>query len=233
MTVSSPTGQESGFTLGAIEVAAARLDLPPEAVRALWARVCEAERRRAARFQFDRDRRRFIVARARLRELLGARLAVDPESVELVYGRNGKPALAPRFADTGWRFNVSHCGEVAVYAFSRSCEIGIDLEAVHEVREAGQIAARFFSRRENQAYLALAPQDRALGFFNCWTRKEAFVKALGDGLSLRLDEFDVSLAPGEPAQFLRIGGTPGEDSGWRLFSFSPLPGFVAALASHR
>ena len=222
---------ESCFTDGAIEVVMARLDPEPEAVRALAAWLCDAERQRAGRFHFDRDRRRFVVARARLRQLLAARLGVRPEWVTLAYGKNGKPALAQRFADTDWRFNVAHCDDVAVYAFSPGREIGIDIEAIRAVREADDIAARFFSRRENQAYLALAPGDKPLGFFNCWTRKEAFVKALGDGLSMPPDRFDVSLAPGEPAQILRVEGTPGEDSGWRLDSFSPLPGFVAALAS--
>lgn len=221
------------FTDGAIEVVVTWLDPRPEAVRALPAWLCDAERQRAGRFHFDRDRRRFIVARARLRQLLAARLGVRPESVELVYGKNGKPALARRFTDTHWRFNVSHCGDVAVYAFSPGCEVGIDIEAIRAVREADDIAARFFSRRENEAYLALAPRDKPLGFFNCWTRKEAFVKALGEGLSMRLDQFDVSLAPGEPARVLRVEGAPGDASGWHLESFSPLPGFIAALASHR
>lgn len=194
-----------------------RLDPKPEAVRALQRWLSDAERQRAGRFHFDRDRRRFIVARARLRQLLAARLGVRPEAVELAYGKNGKPELAQRFADTAWRFNVSHCDDVAVYALSHGREIGIDVEAIRAVPEADAIAARFFSRRENQAYSALAPDDKPLGFFNCWTRKEAFVKALGDGLSLPLDEIDVSSAP----------------AGWRLHSFSPLPGFIAAVASHR
>jgi 4'-phosphopantetheinyl transferase len=232
MTICSGVGAESVFTLGAIEVLAARLDAPPDEVAALSAWLRDAEQRRAARFHFDRDRRRFIVARARLRQLLAARLGVRPESVELVYGRNGKPALARRFADTGWGFNVSHCDELAVYAFSRSSDVGIDIEAIRAVREADDIAARFFSRRENDAYRAQAAQDKPLAFFSCWTRKEAFVKALGDGLRVPLDQFDVSLAPGEPAQILRVDSTLGDACGWRLDSFSPLPGFIAAVASH-
>ncbi|HYN13257.1 MAG TPA: 4'-phosphopantetheinyl transferase superfamily protein [Burkholderiales bacterium] len=217
MSVSPDASPERWSTDGAIEVVVTRLDPGPEAVRALSTWLSDAERQRARRFRFDRDRRRFIVARARLRMLLAARCRTRPEAIEFVYRRNGKPALAPRFADTGWRFNLSHCDDAAVYAFSRGREIGIDVEAIRAVREADDIAARFFSRRENEAYLALAPRDKPLGFFNCWTRKEAFVKALGDGLSMPLDQFDVSLAP----------------AGWRLHSFSPLPGFIAAVASHR
>ena len=210
-----------------------RLDPTPDAVGAMRVWLCDAERQRAGRFRFARDRRRFIVARARLRQLLAARLGVRPESVELAYGKNGKPSLARGFADTHWRFNVSHCDDVAVYAFSPGREIGIDIEAIRAVREADAIAAQFFSRPENEAYLALAPSDKRLGFFNCWTRKEAVVKALGEGLSMRLDQFDVSLAPGEPARILRVASALGDDCGWRLASFSPLPGFIAALASRR
>lgn len=229
MSISSEAEPEGCFTAGGIEVVVARLDPKPEAVRALALWLSCAERQRARRFHFNRDRRRFIVARARLRQLLGARLGVAPESVDLAYGKNGKPALAGRFGHTHWRFNVAHCDDVAVYAFSPQREVGIDIEAVRALGEADELAARFFSRRENEAYLALAAHDKPLGFFNCWTRKEAFVKALGDGLSMPLDRFDVSLAPGEPAQILRIDSRLG--SGWRLDSFSPLPGFIAATAS--
>lgn len=233
MMVWSEVGAQNVFTAGAIEVLAARLDALPDTVRALSAWLCDAEQRRADRFRFDRDRRRFIVARARLRQLLAARLGVRPVSVEFVYGRNGKPALAQRFADTGWRFNVSHCEEVAVFALSRARDIGIDVEAIRAVREADDIASRFFSRRENDAYRALAPQDKPLAFFSCWTRKEAFVKALGDGFSVLFDRFDVSLAPDEAAQILRVESPLGDARGWRLDSFSPLPGFIAAVASHQ
>jgi 4'-phosphopantetheinyl transferase len=197
------------------EVVVAGLHAGPEEVCTLRARLCGDERRRADRFRFDRDRRRFIVARARLRELLAARLDVTPEAIEFAYGKNGKPGLAQRYADSGWRFNVAHCDDVAVYAFSRDSDIGVDMEAIRPVREADAIAALFFSRREYAAYSALAQRDRPLGFLECWTRKEAVVKALGDGLSMPLDEFDASRAPG-----------------WSLHNFSPLPGFIAAVACH-
>jgi len=200
-----------------------------EDARAATALLSDAERQRASRFVFDRDRDRFIVARARLRQLLGARLGTRPESVALVYGAHGKPALAPWLADSDLRFNLSHCDDVTLYAFSRGHEIGIDVEAVRVMPDADAIAARFFSHREQQAYRALEPRDRPLGFFQCWTRKEAFVKAIGDGLSYPLDRFDVSLTPGEPAKILRVEDTPGDCCGWRMESLSPAPGFVAAV----
>ena len=177
---------EDGF-----EVLSARLDVQPRDVRASAELLSVAERQRATRFVHDRDRRRFIVARAQLRRLLGLRLGMRAESVELAYGARGKPALACPGCALDLCFNVSHCGDVAVFAFSHRRQIGIDVEAVRVIGEADQIAARFFSRYENEAYLALNPRDRPIGFLNCWTRKEAFIKAIGDGLYHPLDRFDV------------------------------------------
>jgi 4'-phosphopantetheinyl transferase len=224
-----PPSATASFANDEIEVVVTRLDVGPEAVRASAALLSDAERQRASRFVFARDRRRFTVARARLRRLLSARLGMRPESVDLVYGTHGKPALAPRCATSDLRFNLSHADDVAVYAFSPGREIGIDIESVCVIRDAEDIAARFFSHRESEAYLTLDPRDRPLGFFNCWTRKEAFIKALGGGLSHPLDRFDVSLAPGEPAKILRVESTPGDRCGWTLYSFVPGPGLIGAV----
>jgi 4'-phosphopantetheinyl transferase len=191
------------------EVVAARLDAPSDEVRALQASLSAAEQHRAGRFRFERHRRRFVVARGRLRKLLGERLGVPAEKVELAHGANGKPCLK----HNGWHFNVSHCDDVALFAFSKAFEIGVDVEAIRPIRGADTIAAQFFSPREKEAYAALAPNDKALGFLHCWTRKEALVKAIGEGLSMPLERFDVAHAPG-----------------WRLHSFFPLPGFIGAVA---
>jgi 4'-phosphopantetheinyl transferase len=212
-----------------MEIVVARLDLEPAAVRTSASLLSDAERKRATRFAFGRDARRFIVARAQLRQMLGARLGMRPESVQLAYGARGKPALA-NAARHPLRFNLAHCDDLAVYALSSGCEVGIDVEAIRPLPDADDLAARFFSRREQADYRALRRRDRPLGFFQCWTRKEAFVKALGDGLSHPLDSFDVSLAPGVPAELLRVEPGLGVDRSWRLTSFSPAPGFVAAVA---
>jgi 4'-phosphopantetheinyl transferase len=214
-----------------IEVVVTRLRAGPDAARAAAALLSDAERRRASGFAFGRDARRFIVVRAQLRLLLAERLGARPESVELVCGAHGKPAIAPPSVDSDLRFNVSRRDEFAVYALSWGREVGIDVEAIRLIRDADAIAARLFSPRENEAYRALDPRDKPLGFFNCWTRKEAFVKALGEGLSHPLDRFDVSLAPREPARILRVGSTPGDRCAWRLVSFSPAPGFAAAVVA--
>ena len=214
----------------AIEIVVAGLAPEPAAVRASASLLSAAERERARRFAFGRDAGRFIVGRGRLRQLLGARLGVRPESVELVYGARGKPALA-NSGRNSLRFNLSHRDDLAVYALSWGCDVGIDVEAIRPLPDADAVAARFFSRPEHAAYRALDPRDRPLGFFQCWTRKEAFIKALGEGLSHPLDSFDVSLAPGAPAELLRVDPVRGDDRGWRLASFFPAPGFVAAVVA--
>jgi 4'-phosphopantetheinyl transferase len=188
------------------------------------------ERERAGRFAFERDRRRYIVARARLRQLLGERLGAAPESLQFVYKPHGKPALARCPGRRDLRFNVSHCGEVAAYAFAEGRAVGVDIEEIRELPDAEDIAMRFFSRRERAAYMRLPVRERPQGFFNCWTRKEAFIKALGSGLSCPLDSFDVSFAPGRPARILRVGRVAASRCGWTLRSFVPGPGLVGAVA---
>jgi 4'-phosphopantetheinyl transferase len=216
-----------------VEVVTTRLDLAAADVGALHALLSGAEQRRASRIAAGRVRDRFIVARARLRQLLGARLGVRAESVELTRSPNGKPTLGARFLDTNLRFNLAHCDDVAAYAFGRDGEVGIDIEAVRVLSDADRLAGRFFSDAEWSAYRALAPADRPLGFFNCWTRKEAFIKAQGDGFGYPLDHFDVSLVPGEAARLLRVGDQTGDSCGWRMMSFTPAPGFVGAIAMER
>lgn len=220
------------FSNQSIEILVARLDnVGLEIIPSLIELLDDAESDRANRFIFERDRFRFIVGRARLRQELSTRLDVRPEAIEFVYGPFGKPALSRRFEGSNLRFNVSHSEDIAVYAFSCDCEIGVDVEAVRIIHEADDIAAQFFSDYEKEAYLALDPCDKPLGFFNCWTRKEAFIKAIGNGLYHPLDSFDVSLAPREPAKILGIQGTPRDDCGWYMSSFLPAPGFVAAVAA--
>lgn len=179
--------------------------LAPEA-RPLEQLLTQEERRRAAAFAFERDRRRFVAARARLRRLLGERLGVAPRAVRILYNPRGKPQLAPGY-DRDLRFNLAHSGELAVYAFADGADVGIDVEALREVEDAGDIAARAFSAGERRAW-------RAFGFLYCWTRKEAYLKALGLGLQQDLQRLDTARPP----------------AGWRIESFAPLPGFVAALA---
>lgn len=212
-----------------VDVIVARLDEGPFPLDAATALLSDSERSRADRFAFDRDRHRYIWGRAMLRTLLGNRLGLSAAGVPLIEGAQGKPELDGRAVRTRLKFNLSHSNDVVAYAFALGQDIGIDIEFRRPMDDADAIAARYFSPAENSAYLGLDIADRSLGFFNCWTRKEAFVKALGQGLGYPLDSFDVSLAPGEKAEILRVGNKPGRDSGWRLEAFSPASGFVAAI----
>jgi 4'-phosphopantetheinyl transferase len=189
-------------------------------------RLSPDERQRADRFRFPHHRRRYIVCRGILRALLGRYLRIPPAQVQFTYGGHGKPALvgAPLY------FNVSHSQELALYAVLRGQEIGVDVEALRPIADAAGISERFFSPRENAVFRSLPPEEQDRGFLNCWTRKEAFIKALGEGLSHPLDRFDVALVPGEPARLLSIDGAEAEGAAWLLEELHPAPGYVGALA---
>lgn len=226
ISVREPT---ASFMTRAVECVVARLDVGPKYVRAAAAILSEEEQQRARRFAIDLDRFRFVVARAKLRDLLGERLGIRPEAVQLTYGKRGKPALRGETYPGDIRFNTSHCRDIAVYAFTTGREIGIDIEAVRHLADADDIAMRCFSIREYRSYCSLGHQERPRAFFNCWTRKEAFIKAIGDGFHYPLDEFDVTLAPHESTRILRVGNVSGNKCGWRLCDFVPLSGYVGAV----
>ena len=180
---------------------------------------------RAESYKFEHHRRRFVVARATLRELLSELLQRRAESIRFEYNAAGKPALC---AESGskLRFNLSHSKDLAMYAFAMNREVGVDVEAIDEKTASGKIAENFFSPREVAALRALPRENQAEGFFNCWTRKEACVKARGVGLAHVLKDFEVSLRPDEKPEIVDGSGW----ANWSLFSFRPSAGYVAALA---
>jgi len=190
----------------------------------------EDERLRAERFHFERDRKRFIVGRGVLRTILGRYLHIEPNRVRFSYDLNGKPCLAKTPGDNTLRFNLAHSNELALYAFTRGREIGIDIEYLRTMLDAGQISERFFSPQVNVNLQALPASHRKTAFFNCWTRKEAYLKALGVGLSHALDQFEVSLVPAEPAHLVDVEIDCDDASRWTLKALIPAPGYVAALA---
>ena len=222
----------AGFTLGLdqIHVWAAPLDLSPDDLDELASMLSAAERERAMRFRFDLHRNRFIAGRGLLRAALGQYLNTQPGRVEFVYGPNGKPSLSQTAAGTGIRFNLAHSEDLAVLAVMRDRDVGIDVERVRPIPEVEQLVARFFSVRENAAFQALPEEQRAVAFFNLWTRKEAWLKATGEGIARSLRRVEVSFLPGEPARLIHIEGSEEEAARWRLFAFKPAEDFVAALA---
>ena len=213
-----------------VHVWRAALDDNPAQMDGMLRTLAEDERARAERFCFQRDRERFIVAHGVLREILGFYLNRAAQSVSFCYGYHGKPALARESGGNTIHFNMSHSHGLALYAVTRGREIGIDLEFIRENLEAEQLAERFFSQCEIATLRALPASLKQYAFFLCWTRKEAYIKARGEGLSLPLDQFDVSLIPGEPAALLRTQADSGEALRWSLKDLSIGSGYVSALA---
>lgn len=213
-----------------VHVWRANVDLDPTDLEHLRGVLNSDERARAARFHFPKDQQHFEAARGTLRMILARYLDRAPAQLEFIYGPYGKPELAPGDNADGLRFNVSHSQGLALYAITRYYQIGVDLEGVRANFAWEDIAGRCFAPREVEALRLLPAASRAGAFLNCWTRKEAFVKALGAGLSLPLDQFEVSLAPGEPARLLRTTGDSQEASQWSIRELEPAPGYIAAIA---
>ena len=182
---------------------------------------------RANRFHFEADRKRFIIGRGILRSILSYYLDIEPHQLQFCYGSHGKPAL--KTCDL-LHFNLSHSQDLALYAFTYDRQIGIDLEYVRHIPGLEQIVAQFFSTRERTTFLALPSSQQPAAFFHGWTCKEAILKALGDGLALPLNQFDVSLLPDRPAQLFSINGDRAAAERWLLQSFIPAVNYVAAMA---
>jgi len=220
------------LTLGCDEVHVwrATLDKTPSRIQSFLSNLAPDERARAEQLYFERDREHFIVARGVLRAILSGYLNRVPASLSFCYSSYGKPALAGESDWDAIRFNVAHSHGVAVYAVARGREVGIDLERIRFDLALAEIAERFFSRREVAMLRTLPTEVQRQAFFRCWTCKEAHIKARGQGLSLPLDQFDVSLASGEPAAVLATQPDPSEASRWSLQELAPGPGYVAALA---
>jgi 4'-phosphopantetheinyl transferase len=190
--------------------------------------LADDERQRADRFYFEKDRRHFTAARGVMRILLAGYLACRPEEVRFTYTNYGKPRLAD---ESNLRFNLTHSHGLALLAVTRGREIGVDVERLRYMEGDGEpLAQRFFSPREVAVLRSLPPQLRREAFFHCWTRKEAYIKANGKGLSLPLDQFDVSLHPDEPAALLATQHDPQEAQRWSLRSLLPGEGYVATVA---
>ncbi len=190
------------------------------------------EQARANRFYFQKDRDRFTLARGILRLILGRYLDRSAESLQFRSTKTGKPFLSNADLPSGQKlcFNVSHSHQMALYALAWNREVGIDVEQINPDRDLEAIADRFFSAAENRALMQLSPDVKPQGFFNCWTRKEAFLKAIGTGLTQPLDQFTVSLTPGEPAQLLQTAWDENDIDRWSLYSLEVGTEYAAALA---
>jgi 4'-phosphopantetheinyl transferase len=212
-----------------VHVWRARLGLPSPQIDRLRALLSEDEQHRAERFRGAEHAPHFVAARGLLRVILGLYLDIAPESLGFRYGPQGKPYLAA--GDLGLRFNLSHSHGLAYYAIALEREVGIDIERVRAETPCLDLARRFFSKEESAAITALATAERTEAFFRCWTRKEAYIKARGTGLSLPLAQFTVTCLPGVPARLLSTDGDPEQPSRWSLADLRPPSGYVGAVAA--
>ena len=219
-------------TLGEHEVHIwrASLDYPPDSIGRFRRLLSRDELARADRFHFDIDRNHFIVGRASLRIILGFYLSIDPVKLEFDYDSYGKPSLAKPFDTTGLKFNLAHSGRLALYGMTLCPHIGVDIEQIRPELDIEEVAERFFSSGEVARLRSLQAGLRRKAFFTCWTRKEAFIKAKGLGLSLALDQFEVTLGPEEPVLLLRTGWDQNEANRWSLKAIDVYPNYVAAIA---
>jgi 4'-phosphopantetheinyl transferase len=233
---------------GEVHIWTVNLDPPADRVEALGRSLSPDEWERANRFRFDRHRRQYVVGRGALRSLLAGYMGTRPELVRFTYGPRGKPFLDASFSlspGTGERagergdgindlfFNLSNSDEMAFVGFVRGREIGVDIEYLKPMPDCEQIAERFFSESERAVLRGIPKENKEEAFFNCWTRKEAYLKAVGEGLAAPLDSFDVTLAPGEPPRMLTLRGDAEAASRWWLEHFRISPEHIGALALER
>jgi 4'-phosphopantetheinyl transferase len=213
-----------------VHVWAAALDLPSHEIEDLSSILSDAERDRAERFRFARHRNRFIAGRGLLRTVLGEYLTCAPEQLEFSYGPFGKPSLRGSSARGGLQFNLAHSEDLALLAVTRAGAIGVDVERVRVLEDFKELVNRFFSPSENARFGRLLMEQRPAAFFNLWTRKEAWLKATGEGIGQYLNGVEVSFLPEEAPRLLQIPSQLGPDRPWCLHHLAPAEGFVAALA---
>jgi 4'-phosphopantetheinyl transferase len=213
-----------------VHVWRAGIDWPPERICELKQVLSREEQEKAARFHFAIDRTRYVIGRGLLRRLLARCLGTTPQKLRFDYSAFGKPGLAADFTDRKLQFNLTHSGELVLIAMTTGRAVGIDIERIRTDMAVDGIATHFFSPRECAALATLEAGAQYDGFFACWTRKEAYIKARGDGLSLPLDQFDVSFLPGEAARLLATRPDPAEADRWMLCDLDVGRHYKAALA---
>jgi 4'-phosphopantetheinyl transferase len=216
--------------LGEIHVWRVSLDQTESCLQSLQQTLSTDERTKADRFRFPKDRSQFIVSRGALRAILSRYLNISSHILRFDYNPYGKPSLIVTQGGNTLRFNLSHSRGMALIAITKNRDIGVDIEGINPNFSCLEIAEKFFSPLENSVLRSLPEHLQATAFFTCWTRKEAYIKAVGKGLSIPLNQFDVSLAPGEPAALLNVEGNPEEASKWSLIELFPSSDMVAAVA---
>ncbi len=228
----SPASTPPSFPVGRVDIWKLSLDVPSHADPPASV-LSSDELARASRFHFDKDRTRFIRCRSTLRSLLAGYLGVPSAEISFEYSTGGKPRLTARQNPRGLRFNLSHSANLALIAVGGDLQIGIDIEKIREEVDTAALAQRFFSPREGAGLQALPDHLRVPGFFACWTRKEAFLKATGTGLSFPLAEFSVTTHPDQPPQLEDLQGDTDAHKRWFFTDLSVGSAYRATLALDR
>ncbi|AOY82850.1 4'-phosphopantetheinyl transferase superfamily protein [Moorena producens JHB] len=210
----------------------AQLELSELLIEKLATTLSEDEQQRAERFYFERDRKHFIAGRGLLRQILGRYLGMNPRQVEFCYGKRGKPALKETCGGKRLRFNVSHSHGLILYAITQDQRIGVDLEYLRPMPDAEQLAQRFFSPQEYAVICSVSEEQKHKAFFQGWTSKEAYLKAIGEGLA-GLEQVEVSVNPAEPTALLSINKDPQAVYRWSIAGLTPAPGYFASLVVER
>ena len=213
----------------AVQIWQVGLQQAPATIAQLQTLLNDEEQQRAARFHFPADQRRYIVGRGTLRVLLGHYLQIPPAQLAFTYNAYGKPQLVGAAESVPLHFNLSHSGEHALYAITQQRIVGIDIELMRTNLDYRDLARHVFSPYEQAILAALSPMDQLAAFYRGWTRKEAYIKARGMGLSLPLDQFDVPLQADMPPQLLATRDDPDEAGRWGLSDLPCPPGYAAAL----
>ena len=195
-----------------------------------WAKLCQQEIERAKRFHFEEHRARFVQSHAFLRRVLARYTGNSPVDIAFNVGPFGKPTLAGNPLPSAIEFNLSHCDQFALLGVTSGNPIGVDVETVRPMPDIDQMSRQFFSKAEYETLASTPEHQKDLAFFNCWTRKEAMIKAIGSGLSIPLDSFEVTLVPGEHARLLQLDGDEQASSAWHLRHLELAPNVVGALA---
>jgi 4'-phosphopantetheinyl transferase len=227
MTVWEPSPPQASLGANRVDLWRVALNVEPACQAALGDLLSSQETQQACRFQFERDRRRYLVAHAALRTILSRYLGCDPHAVHYQVSSYGKPSLK---GHAGLHFNLAHSHELALIAVTALGEIGVDVEHIRALDGIDQLARVCFSEQEYQQFHALPNLEGQHAFFHCWARKEAYIKALGEGLSHPLQQFSVALLPTQSARMLSIDGSSEEAAQWTLQSVDLGAEYTAAFA---
>jgi len=220
---------QAAVPLAADEIHVWSLPLRPDGIEQAGSPLSADERKRAARYLLPAERDRFTLGRGRLRRILAGYLDADPRALTFGANVHGKPHLSGQWFGSV-EFNVSHSGGLVVIAVAKD-PVGVDVEEIRPDVAHSEIAARFFSARERADLASLPAAARTRAFFDCWVRKEAYVKAKGLGFAVALESFSVSLLPTQSARLVASSGHPDDVDRWALHAFEPAPGYAAAVAA--